>query len=336
LDEKHRIPFLALQWHDYVAETWNWRNSTFVVSSLSWKKDLFNILYGAMPMWHVTKALWDIHSPEYIGSYWKLLPVRKAIGFAEMTKHGWVENVFFPGRVIQYTYWDNGNHVIVNFGNTTYTFTDPDYGLVNVPGHGYAMLPDPVKENCEGPGTPPGWTNSGTVNWDYISNLLEGNQLLYITGPGVGAGNNTRVDFGDQAEVWVYFKLALTGSAPTSAKTIGGLGPNGGAITQLFQIDSSLRPSFGGAQTTDPFLLNTAYHVWLHYRKGTGSNGIVEIGFSTDGTKPTSGNKWKKSTTYIGINNAGRLSLGTTTSTTINIKFDKIRVDNSEIGSNPL
>ena len=336
LDEQHRVPLLALQWHDYVAEAWNWRNSTFVTASLSWKKDLFNILYCGMPMWHVTNDLWNAHSAEYIDSYWKLLPVRKAIGFAEMTKHGWVTSPLLANRAVQYTYWDNNNHVYVNFGDTPYTFTDPNYGPVNIPARGYAMLPDPVSENCEGNGTPTGWTNSGSVNWDYTSVHLEGNQSLYVPGPSFGLGNFTRVDFDNQAEVWVYFKLYLDASPPTSATTIGGLGANGGTVTQLFQIDSSLRPSFGGAQTTDSFALKTAYHVWLHYRKGTGSNGIVEIGFSTDGTKPTSGNKYKKLTTYTGTNDAGRLFLGTTTQTTITKIFDKIRVDNSEIGSNPL
>jgi len=73
MDETVRIPLLALQWHNYVAETWNWRDSNFVVGSLSWKKDLFNILYGAMPMWHVTSDLWTAHSAEYIASYKKLL-----------------------------------------------------------------------------------------------------------------------------------------------------------------------------------------------------------------------------------------------------------------------
>jgi hypothetical protein len=333
LDETARIPLLALQWHNYVAETWNWRDSTFVTASLSWKKDLFNILYSGMPMWHVTSTLWGSHSSEYITSYFKLLPVRQANGFAEMTYHGWDPTV--ANRAVQYTYWDNGNHVIVNFDGTDHTFTDPVYGPVKVPSHGYTMLPDPVSENCEGTGTPTGWTNSGaTPNWDYTGVILEGNQSLFLPATG-SVGSSTLVDFADQAEVWVYFKLRLTNTSQ-GTKTIGGLSQNGGTINQLFQVNTAgLKPSFGGAQTTDGFAANTTYDVWLHYRKGTGSNGIVDIGFSTNGTKPTSGTRFAQSTTYTGVNNAGRLFLGTSAHTNFDVIIDKIRVDNSEIGSNP-
>ncbi|HEY2711363.1 MAG TPA: glycoside hydrolase [Chthoniobacterales bacterium] len=341
LDEQHRIPLLALQWHDYVAETWNWRNSTFVVSSLSWKKDLFNILYGGMPMWHVNADLWAAHSAEYIASYFKLLPVRRANGSAEMIDHHWVNDD--PAEEVQYTDWDSGKRVIVNFSGEDIVYTDTDgfvnYASANVPAYGYAMLPDPVSENCNGTGTPTGWTNTGTgVNWDRTSNPppLEGTQSLFISGSGVG-GNSTKVDFGDQAEVWVFFKLAVTGSAPATAATIAGLSANGGTITELLQVTPFGKLSFGGAQTSASLTLNTTNNVWLHYRKGTGSNGIVEVAFSTSETKPTSGSTYyAASTSYTGTNEAGRLFLGTTASTTINMVFDKIRVDNSEIRSNPL
>jgi hypothetical protein len=341
LDEQARIPLLALQWHDYVAETWNWRNSTFVVSNLSWKKDLFNILYGGMPMWHVTNALWTAHSADYIASYWKLLPVRTANGFAEMTSHGWwsKDPTNFPtDRSIQYTDWDNANRVIVNFDSADYKYTNPNYGSIMIPSHGYAMLPDPVSQNCEGMGTPTGWTNSGaTPNWDYTP-ALDGTQSLLLPSTIGTAGSSTKIDFGDRPEVWVNFKLRLT-ATPQGTNTIGGLAPNGISIlSQLFQINkngSLNRLSFGGAQTAAGVLPNTTYNVWLHYRKGTGSNGIVDIAFSTSATKPTSGSQFAQSTTYTGVNNAGRLVLGTSVNTTFGIILDDIRVAHAEIGNVP-
>lgn len=167
--EEERIPLLALQWHDYVAQTWNWRNSTFVVQSLSWKKDLFNILYCAMPMWHVNKTLWTAHLAEYIASYKKLFPVRQANGFAEMTNHGWLTTA---DRSVQYTDWDNGNRVIVNFGGSPYPYTDndgtpPDYGSATIPAKGYEMLPDTTA-----PAPVPTFTATGgntivTLNWTH-------------------------------------------------------------------------------------------------------------------------------------------------------------------------
>jgi hypothetical protein len=338
LDEQHRIPLLALQWHDYVAATWNWRNSTFVVESLSWKKDLFNILYCGMPMWHVTNELWTNHKAEYIGSYFKLLPVRKANGFAEMTNHGWLSKdpINFPtDRSIQYTYWDNSNHVIVNFDDTNpHTFTDPDYGSINILPKGYALLPDLISENCDGSGTPTGWANSGTTpNWDYAWGT--GNQGVYFYGTGSG-GSATKVNFANQPEVYIYFKLRLT-AASTATKTIGGVAQNAGSVQQTLQINSSNQLSFGGAQTVTALSTNTTYHVWLHYRQGTpsNSNGVVDIGFSTDGIKPTSGNRFAKSITNGGTNDAGRLFLGPSTQSSFDMIVDSIRVAYAEIGNAP-
>lgn len=345
LDEQARVPLLALQWHNYAAETWNWRNSTFVVSSLIWKKDLFNILYCGMPMWHVTNALWSAHSTDYVTSYWKLLPVRTANGFAEMTSHAWFSKdpINFPmDRSIQYTNWDNGNRVIVNFDGADYTYTntdgiDPNYGSIVIPSHGYAMLPDPVSQNCEGAGTPTGWTNSGaTPNWDYTGVILDGSQSLLLPSTTGTVGSSTMIDFGDRPEVWVYFKLRLTNTSQ-GTKTIGGLAQNGGStLNQLFQVSTNGGlPSFGGAQTATGFSANMTYNVWLHYRKGTGSNGIVDIAFSTTGTKPTGGNEFAQSTTYAGTSNAGRLVLGTSAHTVFDIILDDIRVAHAEIGNVP-
>ena len=75
--------------------------------------------------------------------------------------------------------------------------------------------------------------------------------------------------------------------------------------------------------------------MWLHYRKGTGSNGIVDVAFSTTGTKPTSGSQFAQSTTYTGTNNAGRLVLGTSAHTVFDIILDSIRVAHAEIGNVP-
>ena len=300
-------------------------------------------------MWHVTNALWSAHSADYIASYWKLLPVRTANGFAEMTSHAWFSKdpIHFPtDRSIQYTNWDNGNRVIVNFDGADYTYTntdgiDPNYGSIVIPSHGYAMLPDPVSQNCDGPGTPTGWTNSGAVpNWDYTP-ALDGNQSLLLPSTTGTVGSSTTIDFGNRPEVWVYFKLRLT-AASQGTKTIGGLTQNGGlTLNQLFQVYtpgplSGLLPSFGGAQTMAGFSPNVTYNVWLHYRKGTGSNGIVDIAFSTGAIKPTSGSsQFAQFTTYTGTNNAGRLVLGTSAHTTFDIILDDIRVAHAEIGNVP-
>jgi hypothetical protein len=116
LDEKRRVPLYQLGFHDYVAGTWVWRDTNFQSRPFAWKKDLFNILYGTMQMWHINRALWENHKQEYVASYRAVASVRSRIGFARMTGHGWLT----ADRTVQYTDWDTGDRVIVNFGAEPY------------------------------------------------------------------------------------------------------------------------------------------------------------------------------------------------------------------------
>lgn len=113
LDPVRRIPLYQLAFHDYVVGTWVWRDTNFQSTPYLWKKNLFNILYGTMPMWHITRPLWEQHKAAMIESYRQIHPVRKRIGFAEMTNHGWLT----PDRLVQHTDWGTGDRVIVNFGD---------------------------------------------------------------------------------------------------------------------------------------------------------------------------------------------------------------------------
>lgn len=120
LDEKRRIPLYQLAFHDYVAGTWVWRDTNFQSRPYAWKKDLFNILYGTMPMWHIDRQLWESHKTEYVASYRAVASVRAKVGFARMIGHGWLT----PDRSVQYTDWESGQRVIVNFGARPFQAAD--------------------------------------------------------------------------------------------------------------------------------------------------------------------------------------------------------------------
>lgn len=190
-----------------------------------------------------------------------------------------------------------------------------------------------VNENCEGTGLPAAWTTvSGTPNWDYTTVPLADAQSLYV--PSAASAQRSRVDFTDKAEVWIYFLLRLTnGSPPGSGITIGGLGPNGGALSQNFSIDVNVSPKFGTAQPVGVFIADTTYHVWLYYKQGTGANAVISTGFSTTGVRPTSGNNFAQVTNNAGTNLGGRWFLGpTVTTANYDLIWDNIRIANSQIG----
>jgi hypothetical protein len=64
-------------------------------------------------MWHIDRQLWESHKAEYVASYRAIASVRARIGFARMTDHGWLT----PDRSVQYTDWETGERVLVNFGS---------------------------------------------------------------------------------------------------------------------------------------------------------------------------------------------------------------------------
>jgi hypothetical protein len=63
-------------------------------------------------MWHIDRRRWDLHKKDMLASYQRIQVVRQRIGLAEMTNHGWLT----PDRSVQFSDWDSGDRVIVNFG----------------------------------------------------------------------------------------------------------------------------------------------------------------------------------------------------------------------------
>lgn len=191
-----------------------------------------------------------------------------------------------------------------------------------------------INEDCEGTGVPAGWTTvSGSPNWDYTTVPLAGAQSLYIAS--AAAVNRSRVDFTDQTEVWIYFLFRLTnGSAPGVTSTIGGLGANGGALNQTLSLTTGTRLSFASFSPATALIADTTYHVWLHYKQGSGANAAVDIGFSTTGIRPTSGGTYASSVADSSTNLAGRFFLGPTVTTAgYDQIWDNIRIAaDSQIG----
>lgn len=198
-----------------------------------------------------------------------------------------------------------------------------------------------VNEDCEGTGSPTGWTTAnGTPNWDYTTTILADTQSLLLATTGVAV--MTRFDFTNQSDFKMYFLFRMTGSLPGSAQNIMGVRPNGGGAP-LFSLTITstgrLNWTFGG-QTASPsaaLSLATTYHVWLEYKQGTGANGWHSVGYSTTGVRPlVAGTTYNfTAATSTATTQIGRIELGLTPTTqTVDLIYDNIRVSNTPIGDN--
>jgi hypothetical protein len=191
-----------------------------------------------------------------------------------------------------------------------------------------------INQNFEGAGydNSESWTEGGTWDEDYTTTVLTGSQSCHH----VDGGSLTSPDFAAQSDVWIYLQIQFTSVVDNTE--ILSLRSSGGADlailktrpVRLFRIECGSVPS---ADTSDAFSTATKLHVWIHYTKGTGGNGFASIGYSTDGTKPTAGNKYTQVTTGDATADGVRLRFNGEVGNTYIV--DRILISASSIGDNP-
>lgn len=141
-------------------------------------------------------------------------------------------------------------------------------------------------------GTAPCWTetlNNGIVDEDHTSNCDSGSCLL-VDEDGVGSPNSTFTLTTPLDNIYIYFKHYGTKLSSGQHQIASILDASDGAECSLHvQADEDwhLTEGPGIEQTTPgyPETGGTAYHIWMEYEKGTGSNATCRVYASTDGTK---------------------------------------------------
>jgi hypothetical protein len=158
-----------------------------------------------------------------------------------------------------------------------------------------------IAETFEGTGySASGWTENiigtGTINEDYTGVVLDGSQSLRVTMSGSGSvySENTWTA-GGQNEIWFHFLIRREAN-PSYMLVF--LLRNGGSNLSFIYVtpDGELLildgTSANSSMTSSQMAIGTTYHVFGHWKKGTGSNSQFDVGFSTDGTVPTSGSNF--------------------------------------------
>jgi len=110
---RYRLPLWELVFHDCVVAHWYWGDYNNKLPTIWDKRDLFNILYGTPPMFMFDRKIWEENKHRFAGSYAKITPVARAVGYYEMTDHRFLT----ADRDVQRTVFANGIQVTVNFGD---------------------------------------------------------------------------------------------------------------------------------------------------------------------------------------------------------------------------
>lgn len=132
--EQYRIPLWELVFHDAAVATWYWDDSSNRIPEVWWRRDLFNILYGNMPLWAIRDwDHWRELKSRFLASYQNVSPVFEKVGFMEMTGHRFVTE----DHTVQETTFSGDVRIVVNFGQKEFGLTVPDFIL---PPHGFVVF----------------------------------------------------------------------------------------------------------------------------------------------------------------------------------------------------
>lgn len=202
-----------------------------------------------------------------------------------------------------------------------------------------------INQNFEGTGydNSETWTESGTgtLDEDYTGVVLQGSQSFRYN-PTAQIGRTISPTFAAQTDVWYYFMVQFVSLPTSGAQELFRIQAGSTSVARA-TISSAgavnIRSgSSGGTSTVSTMAAGTTYHVWIHYTAGAGANSVGTLGFSTTGTKPTSGNNFATQTNGNATSSADNVLVGGPSggsSATMDMVVDKVRVSASTIGDNP-
>lgn len=179
-----------------------------------------------------------------------------------------------------------------------------------------------VDENCEGTGTPSGWTDSSSPNWDYTTTVLQGSQSLLC--------NSSSTYYTHSAQTTVeYYSLIRFLALPGSVSSVFSSRTSAGGSLAIFRVSNTGAVTVFANGSDSTACVNTmttgvTYHVWLRYVSG----GTCSVEFSTDGVRSGSGDGYTSKTG--GTGNAERYQQDS-----IQHIADRLIADTGTIPSNP-
>lgn len=118
-DHTLRAPLWSLAFHDGLVSSYRWGQGNLRGWDMMWKKDLFNLLYGAAPLWHLRgegNAFAVDETARMAQTFQMVCEVNEYTQFDEMLDHEFVAGTNMD---VQRTTWEGGLSITVNLSDTT-------------------------------------------------------------------------------------------------------------------------------------------------------------------------------------------------------------------------
>jgi hypothetical protein len=235
---------------------------------------------------------------------------------------------------------------VLSDATPTLAYTQPGNGIEDVAGNDLVTFSEQAitnnstqtpsynrfEERCEGTGTPSGWTNGGSPDWDNTTALVGSQSLLLAS-----ASDNTYTPtFTSSSELWVHFVYRFS-AIPASSTTVFAMRESGTNRPYMSQRTTTGAWRFYNTASTydSPSFTPTAgttYFIWWRYKTGTGANdGISQVYISTSSTRPGSPDIDNQTTNATASINSCWFG----GATGIDIRFDNMIGSSGEIPTNP-
>jgi len=116
----YRLPLWELVYHDSVVAHWYWGDYNNKAPEVWDQRDLWNALYGTVPMWMFNGETLDASFDRFMQSYRNTCPFAERVARDEMLSHEWLTD----DHAVQQTTWSSGVRMVVNFGEQPHRLED--------------------------------------------------------------------------------------------------------------------------------------------------------------------------------------------------------------------
>lgn len=182
------------------------------------------------------------------------------------------------------------------------------------------------------------WTESGSAPPDgnYAGvNIIDGSQSLQLNCTAQTANTELQYTLA-QADQYFFVKVRKVGGTSNPLIVTLRNGTTTLATISLTSSDTVTVTSQGGSAdaTVDTFADGTVIFLWIHFTQGSGANATTRIWAASSGTKPADGgNGYAESTDGTSTAQGNRFRIGWTASTTAEVIFDTVKIDDVALGN---
>ncbi len=131
INEYTRLPLYQLVYHDAAVTSWRWEDGNASCPEIWWKKDLYNMLYGTVPLWSIDASRYEAFENDFADSYKKICPWLYDIRYDEMVDHKFLSH----DHTLQMSTFSSGRSIIVNFSGK-----DAAWEGKTIPAKGYVII----------------------------------------------------------------------------------------------------------------------------------------------------------------------------------------------------